>query len=244
MRKEAPKVMSGIRTKIQRGSRMLTAAVLALILVLSVTGIGAGAAILHQADLAIRGTVQFGGASNSEAVRAEFQLTGTDDAPMPEADRTAVDLTGSAEQAFSFAAVTYTSPGKYHYQVKQTVISPGYRMDATVYDVTVAVAYEDGTLAAVMYANREGDAGSKAELRFINEKEGKEEKPEPTVRPAKTPAVPTAVRKTAVPSAVKRISAAVKTGDSSMIALWSVIAAAAVLGTIAIAGKRKKRNRK
>ena len=79
--------MSGMRKKFQRVSRMLTAAALALAMVLSMTGIKARAAVSYQADLAIRGTVKFSGASNKEAPRAEFRLTGTDGAPMPEAGR-------------------------------------------------------------------------------------------------------------------------------------------------------------
>ena len=265
MRKEAPKVMSGMRKKFQRVSRMLTAAALALAMVLSMTGIKARAAVSYQADLAIRGTVKFSGASNKEAPRAEFRLTGTDGAPMPEADSVAVDLTGEEEKEFSFDHVTYTSPGTYRYQVKQTVISSGYRMDTTVYDITVFATYEDGFLTAVMYANREGDTGSKTEIRFINTKESgelpntggdedptpKPEDPKPTPQPenpkptpAVKPTVVTATRRATVPSVVRTISNAVKTGDTSSVALLSIIAAAAVIGTIVIAGKRKNHNKK
>ena len=287
MRKEAPKVMSGMRKKFQRVSRMLTAAALALAMVLSMTGIKARAAVSYQADLAIRGTVKFSGASNNEAPRAEFRLTGTDGAPMPEADSVAVDLTGEEEKEFSFDHVTYTSPGTYRYQVKQTVISSGYRMDTTVYDITVFATYEDGFLTAVMYANREGDTGSKTEIRFINTKESGElpntggdedptpkpedpkptpkpedpkptpqpenpkptpqpenPKPTPAVKPTERPGVVTAIRRATVPSVVRTISNAVKTGDTSSVALWSIIAAVAVIGTIVIAGKRKNHNKK
>lgn len=284
MRKEAPKVMSEMRKKIQRVSQMLTAAVLALIMVLSMTGIKARAATSYQADLAIQGTVQFSGASNNETLRAEFRLIGIDGAPMPRIDSVAVDLTGeNPEAAFSFDAVTYTSAGTYRYQVKQMLISSGYKMDTTIYDVTVYVTYEGENLTAVIYANKESDDSSKSEILFVNTKNadelpytggdedpddpdqpgtGGDEDPTPTTEPsdsaqkdpgstvqptvttAKTPAAATAVRKASVPSVVRTISNAVKTGDTSSIALWLVIAGAAVLGMVVIVRKRKNQNRK
>ena len=140
------------------------------------------------------------------------------------------------------------------------MISSGYRMDTTIYDITVFATYEDGFLTAVMYANREGDTGSKTEIRFINTKESgelpntggdedptpKPEDPKPTqaVKPTERPGVVTATRRATVPSVVRTISNAVKTGDTSSVALWSIIAAAAVIGTIVIAGKRKNHNKK
>lgn len=144
-----------------------------------------------------------------------FVLEAVGDAPMPENHRVTITGTGIG----SFSSITYTDPETYHYTVRQEAgQAEGYVYDGTVYDLTVQVTTSDtGALKTAVWASARGSTQKTDQILFTNQYRGPEpQNPEPQnpgpQNPGQTP----------------------QTGDTSNMALWSVLCLAGLLGLIAL----------
>ena len=112
-------------------------------------------------------------------------LQAVDNAPMPDAPRTASTALPCRRRDYTFPQITYTAPGIYYYQISHVAgADTRCTYDATVYDVTVAITNkQDGTgLESTVTAHTGPSADKRDAMLFTNVYA-----PCPTTPPTATP---------------------------------------------------------
>lgn len=168
-----------------------------------------------------------------------FLLEPLQDAPLPEPATLTIRGAGSG----TFAPLAYGTPGTYRYTLRQqTDPLPGYRLDDTVYDLTVEVLTDDqGALTASVLLWRQGAQGKAEEARFTNVSTASDPQPgtdapsggttvsSPGADPGTAPQdVPAASGQAATPWGA--LAALIpQTGDAAHPVLWGLAALASLL---------------
>lgn len=150
--------------------------------------------------------------------------------PMPEASSLEIKV-HNGEGSGSFAPITYTIPGDYHYTVVQKPCTQsGVKCDNALYEVTVRVVNGDSGLCAEVFARKSGTDCKTGVVSFVNcyRAPGATAAPSPTAAPTSPPPPQPAHR-------------APQTGDNSTPLLWGALAilSAAVMAVLIIRARRK-----
>ena len=132
--------------------------------------------------------------NSANAVDPNFKVTITPDSegiPMPEDDT--LVFKGAGESEF---VIEYQEVGDYYYTIKQVQgTDKNYLYDDAVYHVIVQIVYdEDGSLAARIWVEKEGEKGKQQQIIFENEC-----LITPPVRPTATPTPTATPEPTATP---------------------------------------------
>lgn len=156
--------------------------------------------------------------------------------PLP--DATALEIkVHDGQGTGSFAPITYTVPGDYHYTVsQQPCTQSGMTCDTAVFDVTVRVVNQDGGLCAEAFARRSGSDRKTGVVCFVNRYQAARPTATPTATPTTAPTAPPAS-----PPPPQPARRAPQTGDDFAPAFWVVVAALSSLALLILA--RHKRSR-
>lgn len=133
--------------------------------------------------------------------------------PMPQVTSLMLEGGGAA----GFGPITYLTPGDYRYVISQEAGEEDYIYDSSAYRVTVRVVNQnDGTLAAEVWAVRNGTEDKSDEIRFENEYKAPDitVTPKPTVTPEPTVTTKPADRTevSVIPKGSGKKTESVKTG--------------------------------
>jgi len=98
------------------------------------------------------------GEGNAAEATFTFTMEGLNGAPMPEdANGNRISVQRNGTGSISFGNIDYTLPGKYVYEIRETVgNSEGYSYDTNVYEYTVEVTLENGKLYAEKSITKNG----------------------------------------------------------------------------------------
>lgn len=170
-----------------------------------------------------------------------FQLQAVDEGiPMPAKDT--ITITGEGKA--SFEAITYDTPGDYHYTIRELNGKlDDYTYDTSVFDVTVQVICDENdptVLLATAYVSKNNGKDKYNKIEFVNQYTAPDSGntgSTPTPAPTQTPAPAQENSNTGSPLLPQ-------TGDLFNPALWGVLCAAALVLLIVVWVVKKRKTNK
>ncbi len=181
-------------------------------------------------------------APENAAIMTQIVITAEEPGtPMPQVTSLMLEGGGAA----GFGPITYLTPGDYRYVISQEAGEEDYIYDSSAYRVTVRVVNQnDGTLAAEVWAVRNGTEDKSDEIRFENEYKAPDitVTPKPTVTPEPTVTTKPADRTevSVIPKGSGKKTESVKTGDETPVSMYVVLFVLSALAAAAVWRKRSK----
>lgn len=181
-------------------------------------------------------------APENAAIMTQIVITAEEPGtPMPQVTSLMLEGGGTA----GFGPIIYMTPGDYRYVISQEAGEEDYIYDSSAYRVTVRVVNQnDGTLAAEVWAVRNGTEDKSDEIRFENEYKAPDitVTPKPTVTPEPTVTTKPADRTevSVIPKGSGKKTESVKTGDETPVSMYVVLFVLSALAAAAVWRKRSK----